>query len=164
MIYKTYWVGLSETSREGEIDLQHSRIQISRYWDSTPDQRGQLNRLSRRMRIGVAQSESYQGIRTCFGAQLRLRHAHGVASPLPRHSAPQGSPPLVQGRRWVVVVWENQREYDCGRGTSRSFFGRSEADYTSSPSGALHGFDGGRTRFLVTLRPRRQRLPSGDPT
>ena len=34
----------------------------------------------------------------------------------------------------------------------------------SSPSGALHDLNGGRTRFLVAPGPRSQRVPSGDPT
>ena len=42
--------------------------------------------------------------RTSFGPGLRLRPKRGVASPLSRHGAPQGSPLLIQGRRWVVVA------------------------------------------------------------
>ena len=40
----------------------------------------------------------------------------GVAPMLPRHGAPQRSPPLVQGRQWVMVAWKNQCEYDEGWG------------------------------------------------
>ena len=39
-----------------------------------------------------------------FGTGLRLNPTRGVAPLLPRHGAPQGSPLLVQGRPWLVVV------------------------------------------------------------
>ena len=55
MLHKTHWAGLSETSREREIDLHLSRSHILRYWAGTPDQHRQTNRLYRRMRIGAAQ-------------------------------------------------------------------------------------------------------------
>ena len=99
-----------------------------------------------------------------FGAGLRLRPAHGVASPLPRHSAPQGSLLLVQGRRWVVVAWKNQREYDGGWSVPGPMSGRPGADQASSPPGALYGLNGGRTRFVLPSDPRSQRAPSGNPT
>ena len=99
-----------------------------------------------------------------FGAWLRLRPTRGVASPLPRHRAPQGSPLLVQGRRRVVVAWKNQREYDGGWSIPGPIFGRPGSDQACSPSGALHDLNGGRTRFLVLPGPRSQRVPSRDLT
>ena len=88
----------------------------------------------------------------------------GVASPLPRHGAPGGSSLLIQGRRWVVVAWKNQREYDGGWSIPGPIFRRPGADQASSPPGALHDLNGGRMRFLVPPGPRSQRVPSGDPT
>ena len=38
VLCKTHWVGLSEPSREREMDLHPSRSDILRYWDGTPDQ------------------------------------------------------------------------------------------------------------------------------
>ena len=101
---------------------------------------------------------------TFFGARLRLRRTRGVASPRRRHSDPQGSSLLVQGRRWVVVAWKNQRKYDGGWGMPGPVFGRPGADQASSPCSALHDFNGGRTRSLVPPGPRSQRVPARDPT
>ena len=55
VMHKTHWLGLSEQSWGREMDLQHFRNHILRYWAGTPDQRHQTNRLYRRMCIGAAQ-------------------------------------------------------------------------------------------------------------
>ena len=108
------------------------------------------NRIYRRMRIGSAQRKlSRNRGGRFFGAGLRLCPTHGVAPPLPRYGAPQGSPRLVQGRRWVGVAWKNQCEYDGGWGIPGPIFGRSGADQAPSFPGALHDLNGGSTRFLV---------------
>ena len=99
-----------------------------------------------------------------FAAGLRLRSTRGVAPPLSRHGAPHGSPRLVQGRRWVLVVWKNQCEYDGGWGIPGPSFGRSGADQVPSWPGALHDFNGGHTRFLVPEGTRSQRVLSWGPT
>ena len=57
MLYETHWKGLLRTSWEREVDLNHSRRHILQYWDGTPDQHRQTNRLYRQMRIGSAQRE-----------------------------------------------------------------------------------------------------------
>ena len=112
-LYKTHYVGPSEPSWEREMDLQLSRTHISRYWAGTPEQHRQINRLYRRMRIGLAQHElSRNSGERILAPGIRLRPTLGVASTLPRYGAPQGNPYFVQGRRWVVMAWKNQREYD----------------------------------------------------
>ena len=45
VLYKTHWVGLSESSWEREMDLYLCRTRILRYWAGTPDQHRQSNRL-----------------------------------------------------------------------------------------------------------------------
>ena len=45
VLYKTLWMGLSESSWEREMGLQHSLIHILRYWAGAPDQCRQTNRL-----------------------------------------------------------------------------------------------------------------------
>ena len=57
VIYKTHWMGLAEPYWGREMDLQHSRNHILRYWTGTSDQHRQTNRFHRRMRIGAAQRE-----------------------------------------------------------------------------------------------------------
>ena len=57
VLYKTHWVGLSESSWEREMDLHLSRSHMLRYWAGTPDQHRQTNHLYHRMRIGAAQRE-----------------------------------------------------------------------------------------------------------
>ena len=99
-----------------------------------------------------------------FGAGLRLCPTRGVAPLLPRHGAPQGSPRLVQGRRWVVVAWKNQCEYDGGWGIPGPNFGRSGAVQAPSFPGTLHDLRGDRTRFLVPAGSRIQRVLSGGST
>ena len=59
---------------------------------------------------------------------------------------------------------ENQHEYDGGWSIPGPSFGRTGADQASSPPGAPHYLNGGRTKFLVPPGPRSQRVPSGDPT
>ena len=68
-----------------------------------------------------------------FGCRATLVSTRGVAPPLPRYGALQGSPLLVQGRRWVVVAWKNQREYDGGWSIPGPIFGRPGADQASPP-------------------------------
>ena len=123
------------------------------------------NRLYRRMRIGAAQRKlSPNHGERFFGAGLRLCPTRGVTPLLPRHGASQGSPLLVQGRRWVVVACTNQCEYDGGWGIPGPNFGRSGADQAPSFSGALHDVRGGRTRFLAPAGSRSQPVLSGGPT
>ena len=55
-------------------------------------------------------------------------------------------------------------EYDGGWSIPGPIFGRPGADQASSSPGALHDLNGGRTRFLVPVGPRSQRVLSGDPT
>ena len=159
MLYKTHWVGLSEPSWEREMDPQLSRTHILRYCAGTSDQHRQTNRLYRRMRIGAAQRELSRnnGERFLADGYACLRPTRGLASPLSQHGAPQGSPLLVQGRRWVVVAWKNQREYDGRWSIPGPIFGRPGANQASSPSGVLHDLNGGCTRFLVPSGPRTQR-------
>ena len=57
VLYQTHWKGLLRPSWEREMDLQHSRSQILRYWTGTPDQHRQTNRRYRAMRIGAAARE-----------------------------------------------------------------------------------------------------------
>ena len=59
---------------------------------------------------------------------------------------------------------KNQREYDGGWSILGPIFGRPGADQASYPSGALHGLNAGRMRFLMPPGPRSQRVPSADPT
>ena len=82
-----------------------------------------------------------------FGAGLRLSPTRGVAPLLPRHGATRGSPVLVRGRRWLVVAWKNQREYDGGWGIPGPNFGRSGADQAPSFLGELHDTAGGVRGF-----------------
>ena len=99
-----------------------------------------------------------------FGAGLRLCPTRGVALPLPRYGAPQGSPLLIQGRRWVMVAWKNQCEYDGGWGIPGPIVGRSGVDQAPSFLGALHDLNGDRTRSLVPKGSLSQRVLSGGPT
>ena len=99
-----------------------------------------------------------------FCAGLRLCPTRGVAPLLPRHGAPQGSPRLVQGRRWVVVAWKNRCEYDGGWGIPGPKFGRIGADQAPSFPGAVHDLREGRTRALVHAGSRNQRVLSGAPS
>ena len=109
----TRWAGLSEPFWERELGLQLSRTHILRFCAGISDQHRQTKLLYRRMRKGAAQGElSRNNGERCFGARPRLHPTRGVASPLPRYGASQGSPRLVQGRRWVMVAWKSQREYD----------------------------------------------------
>ena len=55
VLYEIHWKDLSQPSWEREMDLQHSRQHILRYWAGTPLQLQQTNRLYRRMRVGAAQ-------------------------------------------------------------------------------------------------------------
>ena len=65
------------------------------------------DRLYRRMRIGAAQRKlSRKNGERFFVAGLRMCPTRGVAPLLPRYGTPQGSPRLVQGRRWVVGAWK----------------------------------------------------------
>ena len=57
VLYETHWEGLLSPSWERELDLQHFRLQILRYWSGTPSQHRQANRLYRQMRIGAAHRE-----------------------------------------------------------------------------------------------------------
>ena len=59
---------------------------------------------------------------------------------------------------------ENQREYDGEWSIPGPIFERSEANQASSPPGAQHDLNGGRTMFLVPPGQRSQGVPSGDPT
>ena len=59
------------------------------------------------------------------------------------------------------MAGKNQREYDCGWGIPGPAFGRPGADQASSPSGALHDLNGGRTRFLMPPGPRSGAFPPG---
>ena len=80
---KTHWMGLFEPSSERDMDLQHSRNHIVRYWTGTPDQPRQTNRLCRRMRVGAAQRElsRFQQRRTCWRpATLAPRAQSGFAA------------------------------------------------------------------------------------
>ena len=151
VLYKTHWVGLSEPLWEREIDLQLSRTHIFRYWAGTPDQHRQTNRLYRRMRIGAVQRELSRNNGEHFLAPGRLRPTRGVASPLPRYGAPQGSPLLVQGRRWVVGARKSalvRRRMECT--WSEVWRTRGRSSFLS----LRHDLNGGRTRFLVSPGPR----------
>ena len=57
VLYETHWKGLLRPSWEREMDLQHSRAHVLRYWTGAPDQRRQANRKYRAMRIGAARRE-----------------------------------------------------------------------------------------------------------
>ena len=70
-------------------------------------------------------------------------------------------PTLVQGRRWVVVAWKDQCEYDGGWGIPGPIFGLSGADQAPCFPGALHDR---RKRFLVPAGSRSQRVLSEGPT
>ena len=81
-------------------------------------------------------------------AGLRMCPTHGVASPLLRCGSPQGSLRLVQGRRWIMVAWQNQCEHDGGWSVPGPIPGRPGADqalslpparYTTSTE-AVRGF------------------------
>ena len=164
VLYKTHCVRLSEPSWEWEMDLQLSRTHVLSYWAGTPTSTAKRPTFTTGCAL-ARHSLSSPGTTVNFWvAGLRLRPSRGMASPLPRHRAPQGSPLLIQGRRWVVVASKNQREYNCGWRIPGPILGRPEADQASSPSGALHDFSGGRTRFLMLPGLRSQRVPSGFPT
>ena len=114
------------------------------------------------MRIGEAQRELSRNNRERFLAPGYACVPR--AEWLRRFGAPEGSPRLVRGRRWVVVAWKNQCEYDGGWSIPGPTFGRPGADQAPSSPGALHDLNGGRTRFLVPVGPRSQRVLSGGPT
>jgi len=57
VLYQTHWKGLLRPSWERELDLQHSKLHILRYWTGSPDQHRQTNRRYRAMRIGAATRE-----------------------------------------------------------------------------------------------------------
>ena len=165
VLYKRHWVGLSEPSWERENDLQLSRTHILRYWAGTPDQHRHTNRLYRRMRIGVEQRELSRnngerfvapGYACAPRAEWLRRYRYTVF--------PNGSPRLVQGRRWVAVAWNNQCDHDGGWSIPGPIFGRPGADQAFFPPGALHDLNGGRTRFLELPGRRSPRVPSGNPT
>ena len=63
-----------------------------------------------------------------------------------------------------MVAWENQREHSRGQGIPGPRSIRLGTDRTSSFSGALHDFDGSRTRLLVPASSHHQRVSSEDPT
>lgn len=57
VLYETHWKGLLRSSWEREMDLQHSRAHILKYWTGTPDQHRLTNCKYRAMRIGAASRE-----------------------------------------------------------------------------------------------------------
>ena len=57
VLYETHWKGLLRPSWEREMDLQHSRSLILKYWAGTPNQHRQTNRRYRAMRVGAAMRE-----------------------------------------------------------------------------------------------------------
>ena len=57
VMYETHSTGLSRPSWEREMDLQLSRQQILLYWEGTPNQHRQTNRLYCQMVIEAAQRE-----------------------------------------------------------------------------------------------------------
>ena len=57
VLYETHWKGLLRPSWEREMDLQHSRQHILRYWQGLPDQQRSTNRRYRAMRVGSAMRE-----------------------------------------------------------------------------------------------------------
>lgn len=87
------------------MDLQHSLTHMVRYCPA-PQTNAEPNAFTAECEL-VRQSVSFLGIKTIgFGAQLRLRHGHGMASLLPRNRT-LGNPSLVQGRSWALVALEN---------------------------------------------------------
>ena len=110
--YKTHWLGLFEPAWGREMDLQPSRNHTIRYSAGNACQYRRTNRFTTEC-ASVRHNVSFLRTKAnILSAQLRSRHAHTVDSQPPRHSIPSGSPLLVQGRRSVVVSWENQGEYD----------------------------------------------------
>ena len=57
VLYETHWRGILRPSWEREMDLQHSRHLILRYWSGSPNQHRTTNRRYRAMRIGAAMRE-----------------------------------------------------------------------------------------------------------
>ena len=133
VLCKTHWVGLSEPSWERETDLQLPRTHVLRFGAGTPDQHRQNKRLYHRMRICAVERELFRNNGERFWCRTTLCPTRGVSSPLSRHGAPQGSSLLMQGRRWVVVAWKNQREYDGGWSIPGQIFGRPRAGQASFP-------------------------------
>ena len=104
VLYKLHWVGLSEPSWEQEMDLQLSRTHFLRYWPALRTSTAKPTAFTAGCALVRHRVNFPEQRRTFFGGRLRLRPTRGGASPLPRHGAPRGSPPLTQGRRWVVVA------------------------------------------------------------
>ena len=96
VLRKTQWVGLSQPSFEREMDLQLFALTfcvIGPAFRTNTVKPTAFTAGCALARHGVSFPET-----TAFlGTRLRLRPTRGVASPLPRHNAPQGSPLLVQG-------------------------------------------------------------------
>lgn len=64
------------------------------------------------MRIGAQRELSRSnGQRFLMPGHGWLCPARRLVSPLQRYVSSQPSPLFVQGRRWFVVAWEDQREY-----------------------------------------------------
>ena len=57
VLYETHWKDLLRPSWEREMDLQHSRQHILRYWQGLPDQQRSTNRRYRAIRVGSAMRE-----------------------------------------------------------------------------------------------------------
>ena len=98
------------------MNLRLSRTHSSGYWAGIPDQHRQINRPHSRIRIVAAQLELSRN-----NGERFLAPGHACVSRAewlrcyPDTVLPK-SPPLVQGRRRVVVAREDQREHDCGWG------------------------------------------------
>ena len=94
------------------MNLRLSRTHSSGYWAGIPDQHRQINRPHSRIRIVAAQLELSRN-----NGERFLAPGHACVSRAewlrcyPDTVLPK-SPPLVQGRRRVVVASKNQSEYD----------------------------------------------------
>ena len=150
MIHETHWTGLSGLSWEREMDLQLFRHEIMRCWVGTPNQHCQTNActagcelvLHNESFLGATVSDSWRPVTAAFLAQ------NGLASTAPRCFPTEP----VFGTRATTVCCGLERS---ARARLRmrhigALLGRTAADQASSYSGALHDFDWGGTKFLVS--------------
>ena len=138
---------------------------IFRYRAGTPDQHRQANRLYRRMRIGAAQRDLSRnnGKRLLAPGYARdtgaswLRGYHGTILLEGAHVCYKG----YDGLRWLG---KNRAGTTEDKVYLVPFLNDSRPIKTSSPFGALHDFDRGRTRLLVPAASHHQRVSAEDPT
>ena len=124
--------------------LQFSRYASLRYWAGTPNQHRQLDRLPRRMRIGVTQRELSRGNGEGFLAPVYVCISHTDWCCRYGNIVAHIWYKSDDGLWWGKSTRLHQRmEFICFE------FGRPGTDRASFFSGVLHDFDESCTKFLV---------------